>query len=274
MHQIVAGPHNIRDLRDMLTPPSLDAYFTYLHPKMSSNNDVGPSPNRSRRRIPISCEPCRVRKIRCPRDAPPCSTCVRRRIPVEQCVYSSDRQSRSHQQSGPSPSKRPRLQNDTSAGDDSQVFETQPDRPALNETNASLVSRIEHLKRLLHAQGQRSNTTPSRPRVSEPAHSLEDSQTQTPTPFATGTLIPSTSGHVRFLPFSSSWRLVHRASHGVPFPDRESAVTDTPSGPFPFGEHEAENRPNLLAKLPPIEYCDQLKNLYFQSLAPVSSLYL
>ncbi|KAJ5207248.1 hypothetical protein N7491_002121 [Penicillium cf. griseofulvum] len=32
------------------------------------------------------------------------------------------------------------------------------------------------------------------------------------------------------------------------------------------------DRPNLLAKLPPTEYCNQLKDLYFQSIAPVGFL--
>lgn len=49
-------------------------------------------------------------------------------------------------------------------------------------------------------------------------------------------------------------------------------MIDTPSGPYPFGEHDAENRPNLLAKLPPTEYCNQLKDLYFHSIAPVGFL--
>jgi hypothetical protein len=191
---------------------------------------------------------------------------MRRGIPSEQCVYSSEGKPRT-KPSQPSANKRPRLQNDTSR-DNSHAPHVQFDRP-VNESNAGLVARIEHLERLLHAGGQESNTRPAHPQEHETTQSSENSQPQTPAAFATGTLIPSTSGHVRFLPFSSSWRLVHRASQGVPFPDRESAVTDTPSGPFPFGEHEAENRPNLLAKLPPIEYCDQLKNLYFQSLAPV-----
>ncbi|EKV05043.1 hypothetical protein PDIG_38710 [Penicillium digitatum PHI26] len=46
-------------------------------------------------------------------------------------------------------------------------------------------------------------------------------------------------------------------------------MIDTPSGPYPFGEHDTENRHNLLAKLPPTEYCNQLKDLYFQSIAPL-----
>ncbi|KGO39573.1 Transcription factor, fungi [Penicillium expansum] len=46
-------------------------------------------------------------------------------------------------------------------------------------------------------------------------------------------------------------------------------MIDTPSGPYPFGEHDAENKHNLLAKLPPTEYCNQLKDLYFQSIAPL-----
>ncbi|KAJ5623666.1 hypothetical protein N7490_012271, partial [Penicillium lividum] len=84
-----------------------------------------------------------------------------------------------------------------------------------------------------------------------------------------GILIPSTSGHVRFLPVTSSWRIIQRGSQDGTFPNQESAVTDTPIGPYHFGEHDTENQPNLLAKLPPAEYCDQLKDIYFRSFAPL-----
>ncbi|KAF2174190.1 hypothetical protein M409DRAFT_49053 [Zasmidium cellare ATCC 36951] len=40
------------------------------------------------RRLPVSCEPCRVRKIRCTRDAAPCSTCQRRGV-ADECRYAA-----------------------------------------------------------------------------------------------------------------------------------------------------------------------------------------
>ncbi|KAJ5617421.1 hypothetical protein N7537_002535, partial [Penicillium hordei] len=88
------------------------------------------------------------------------------------------------------------------------------------------------------------------------------------TAFATSTLIPSASGHVRSLPVTSGRRIFHRVSQEGPFSSQESAMIDTPNGPFPFGEHDVENRHNLLAKLPPTEYCNQLKDLYLKSIAP------
>ncbi|KAJ9413954.1 hypothetical protein QL093DRAFT_2088869 [Fusarium oxysporum] len=50
------------------------------------------------RRMPLSCEPCRQRKIKCPRNdsrgQTPCNTCVRRGIPVTECIYLRDQSSR------------------------------------------------------------------------------------------------------------------------------------------------------------------------------------
>ncbi|KAJ5701042.1 hypothetical protein N7488_008590 [Penicillium malachiteum] len=95
-------------------------------------------------------------------------------------------------------------------------------------------------------------------------------RTECPSALATGTLTPSASGHVRFLPITSSWRIVHRASQGGHLPGREGAVTaDMPGEPYSFGEHDTEKRSNLMALLPPTEYCDELKMIYFQSFAPL-----
>ncbi|KAK3391371.1 fungal-specific transcription factor domain-containing protein [Sordaria brevicollis] len=40
-----------------------------------------------RRKIPLACEPCRERKSRCDGGKPICSTCERRSLPLEQCIY-------------------------------------------------------------------------------------------------------------------------------------------------------------------------------------------
>ncbi|KAJ5791326.1 transcriptional regulator family: Fungal Specific TF [Penicillium psychrosexuale] len=138
------------------------------------------------------------------------------------------------------------------------------------EPDADLVARIEKLEQLLHAKNQQPETTP--PPLNFPQLDSEVQETRRLGPvttFTTGTLIPSTSGHVRFLPVTSGRRIFSRATQESPFLSQESAMIDTPSGPYPFGEHDAENRPNLLAKLPPTEYCNQLKDLYFHSIAPL-----
>lgn len=235
--------------------------------------EITMSAQRSRQRLPISCEPCRVRKIRCPRDTPPCGTCVRRRVPPDQCVYRTRKlpqisSQRQLQQAHP-PSQPP--------GNDLTSLDThvQPScHDPAREPNAALVSRIEKLEQLLHAKNQLQETAlppPSAPYLDPEL--VERRRPEEPaTALATGTLIPSTSGHVRFLPVTSGWRIVHRAAQESSLLNPESTVTDTPSGSYPFGEHDTENRPNLLAKLPPAQYCDQLKDVYFQSFAPVSFL--
>ncbi|KAJ5503037.1 hypothetical protein N7463_005911, partial [Penicillium fimorum] len=133
--------------------------------------------------------------------------------------------------------------------------------------------RIEKLEQLLHAKEQQPESAPPPLHVPQLDSEVEGRRRSEPTTlFVTGTLIPSASGHVRFLPVSSGRRIFNRVSQGGAFLSQESAMIDTPSGPYPFGEHDAENRPNLLAKLPPTEYCNQLKDLYFQSIAPVGLL--
>ncbi|KAH7628209.1 fungal-specific transcription factor domain-containing protein [Sordaria sp. MPI-SDFR-AT-0083] len=44
-------------------------------------------PQLRRRKIPLACEPCRERKSRCDGGKPICSTCQRRSLPLEQCIY-------------------------------------------------------------------------------------------------------------------------------------------------------------------------------------------
>ncbi|PYH75706.1 hypothetical protein BO82DRAFT_396671 [Aspergillus uvarum CBS 121591] len=226
------------------------------------------SAQRPRQRLPISCEPCRVRKIRCTRDSPPCATCVRRRISPAQCVYSTTKQPRRSPHRAQPPS-RPQQQSRQSTIDPA-VSQPQHDRSSGEGSNADLVARIEKLEEILNGEAQLQDTGHSCSTVPRASES-EDAplRSEFPPAFATGTLIPSASGHVRFLPMTSSWRLVHRASQGACFPDRESAFSNTPSGPYPFGEHDIQSRSNLLALLPPREYCDKLKVVYFQSFAPV-----
>ncbi|KAK5662205.1 hypothetical protein OQA88_8110 [Cercophora sp. LCS_1] len=49
-----------------------------------------PRSDRPRRKIALACEPCRVRKARCNGVKPLCSTCERRGLPLERCIYTVD----------------------------------------------------------------------------------------------------------------------------------------------------------------------------------------
>ncbi|ODV90246.1 hypothetical protein CANCADRAFT_25585, partial [Tortispora caseinolytica NRRL Y-17796] len=39
-----------------------------------------------RNRIPVSCAPCRLRKLKCDRSRPNCGSCMRRGI-IDLCIY-------------------------------------------------------------------------------------------------------------------------------------------------------------------------------------------
>lgn len=47
-----------------------------------------------RPKISLACEPCRVRKSRCNGVKPLCSTCERRGLPLERCVYKIEQNAR------------------------------------------------------------------------------------------------------------------------------------------------------------------------------------
>lgn len=259
-------------LRQPFVQQSSEACSAYL--TVSIDADITMSAQHPRRRLPISCEPCRIRKIRCSRDDPPCGTCIRRRVPSDQCIYTTRRQPQILPSRQPHRSQaQPRLLENGSVSSDAPV---QPrNYGSAVEPNADLVARVERLEQLLQEKDQPQGAASPQLDMPQLNSALGGRRGSEPaTAFPTGTLIPSTSGHVRFVPFNSSWRIVHGASWEGPCPSQESAITDTPSGPYPFGEHDVENRPNLIAQLPPTEYCDQLKDGYFQSFAPVGFLSL
>lgn len=60
-------------------------------PDSGKRNHNGENPRRrTRRRLHLNCEPCRVRKIRCTRELPACDACVRRGI-AHKCRYEDER---------------------------------------------------------------------------------------------------------------------------------------------------------------------------------------
>ena len=108
-----------------LSPPSTTTSLNQLlHPRIAPMSAL-----HLNRRLPVSCEPCRTRKVRCSRDNPPCGTCIRRRVPPEQCVYKNSRQSH-------------------------QPLENSSGSSPAGQSNAELVARIERLEHSLQAKNQ------------------------------------------------------------------------------------------------------------------------
>lgn len=176
-----------------------------------------------RRRLPISREPCRIRKIRCSRDGPPCGTCLRRPIPPEKCAYSTKRkpQMSPRQQSQQSQSQVPPIERGSASLETAAPARCQY---SAGESNADLVARINRLEQMIHATNQLQPTAAPLLNVPQLNSALE-AQSEPATAFATGTLIQSTSGHVRFLPSSSSWRIFHHSSQEGSIPSQDNAMT-------------------------------------------------
>jgi hypothetical protein len=218
------------------------------------------------KRLPISCEPCRIRKIRCTRDSTPCGTCLRRGIPASRCVYAKRHASTASISALP-PQPLP-----ISPLSDGNFAESPP--------HEDLGARVSKLEAMLRAQAspQQQMTTPTLkysdpnsrqsetdPWSSNPNLNLSASLEDVPRP--QGALQTSESGHVRFLPSHSRWS----AGLGSSGLETDGASVDTSNGPFPLGESDEKKVSALLAELPPAGLCARLKDVYFESFAPVSS---
>ncbi|KAB8270143.1 hypothetical protein BDV30DRAFT_241790 [Aspergillus minisclerotigenes] len=199
------------------------------------------------KRLPISCQACRTRKIRCSRDGRPCQTCVRRGLGAEDCVYLGQ----------------PRLSSENTVTADATL-------------QKELLARIRNLEDTLHKQAASSYMSDSlspqmSPSVagsfSEPDSSIGISQPDIRSSFLGnfGTLQTFSSGYVRYLPLASQWgsvtgSAVHDVDADIPEEGDDLQI--------PFARNNI-SREELLAVLPPGRYCDALKDVYFRVFSPM-----
>lgn len=211
------------------------------------------------RRMPLSCEPCRERKIKCPRNTNrgrgPCETCVRRGIPSSECVYLRDQWPRRH---------------------------NQPAAGAVD--NSELVARIDRLEELLRQSVSNSANQPQEPVSNLP--SPESSLPQSAGSFTgrnevsplkgvpsssiappAGIIIRYESGHEKFEPSSSRWSSILRDNPNVNGIKTDLDGNDIGSMPFTTSTATIAE---LLDLLPPTSHCDELKRTYFDVFSPVS----
>ncbi|CAH0028549.1 unnamed protein product [Clonostachys rhizophaga] len=215
-------------------------------------------PVSSGRRMPLSCEPCRERKIKCPRNdnrgKDPCETCVRRGIPSSECVYLRDQWSRRRAPAGFPSSE-----------------------------NAQLVARIDRLEEMLR---QSVSSTARQPPL-EPDSNLPSPESTLPhssgslsgrnDTWTVGNLLSSRvppagvivrfeSGHERFEPSSSRWS--SNLQDNPKMGGIKTNIEGGDGGPFPFSPSRTDIT-ELLGLLPPTSYCDELKSTFFAVFAPL-----
>jgi hypothetical protein len=219
------------------------------------------------RRLPISCEPCRARKIRCSRTRGPpgaCESCLRRGLSPSRCIYlrQTNRQSQS-----------------------------QDDRPSsTGGNNEELLSRIRLLEELVSTHMQTSSSsgpnalpTPVTPSTDPPQSHLNPSewpvvQEASPLVFPpdppqmVGTLNISKSGHVRYEPRTAQWNSVLEGSQ-IATEARTFYEHPGSSDDFPFDLNPTARLDDFLMMLPPISQCDELKSVFFRVFSTVRAFY-
>ncbi|KAE8143691.1 fungal-specific transcription factor domain-containing protein [Aspergillus pseudotamarii] len=201
------------------------------------------------KRLPLSCENCRQRKIRCIGSGhSPCQTCARRGY-ASSCRFK--RQT-------------------PLVGANAQIIQPQQSDPSLG-LMGNVASLEDLLKQnialttaLLSQKGQSRLPSPiSSPEVpSSLQPSLEEKPLHGPLPSRTGRLVVSTSNHVRFAP-----------SHDIGDSDLLEAMQE-PASSFPvgfpfFSEQSGSVSDEVLDLLPPLLHLEELKSTYFRVFSPL-----
>ncbi|WJG35743.1 uncharacterized protein FOBCDRAFT_186369 [Fusarium oxysporum Fo47] len=229
----------------------------------------------SNRRMPLSCEPCRRRKIKCPRNnsrgRTPCDTCVRRGIPVTECIYLRDQSSRRNvlmpQHAGNSAlvARIDRLeellrQSVSSAGSEPRKLHTEleleREREREPEPGSEQAADFLSPESTLHQSATTWSSTQSDASLNQPHASMPP----------VGVIIRYESGHERFESVSSQWSPMIQNNPvviGV-----KANMAENISGSMPFSMNNSSTA-DLLELLPPASYCEQLKKLYFDTFAPL-----
>ncbi|KAG4291706.1 hypothetical protein FPRO06_12959 [Fusarium proliferatum] len=230
-------------------------------------------PGPSNRRMPLSCEPCRRRKIKCPRNnsrgRAPCDTCVRRGVPVNECIYLRDQSSLRnvllprHADNSALVARIDRLeellrQSVSSAGPEPRTPHTGLELEEEQEAGPGQEQAADFLSP--ESTLQQSATTWS---STQSDSSLTQPHTAMP---PVGVIIRYESGHERFESVSS--QLSPMIQNNPVVVGVKTDMAENICGSMPFSMNNSSIA-DLLELLPPASYCEQLKKLYFDTFAPL-----
>jgi hypothetical protein len=215
-------------------------------------------------RQPVSCEPCRKRKIRCGRTSPPCDTC-RRRGCVDSCVY---KKTRDEMPSSVSAAPNEELLNRISNLENllrKQTEDQIPNSACGQLTSPMLSPPMEYNRPIEPSPFPGSFNSESPLQISYSTESTESTSAR-----RLGILTTSPTGNVRYEAKSSQWTSVLANtgfSNMTPTLD-DSEDSGIGSG-FPFTSSPLPSTVELLALLPPMQQCNYLKETYFVVFSPV-----
>lgn len=202
------------------------------------------------RRLPVSCEPCRIRKIKCPRDATPCGTCQRRGISAQACQYAKR-------------SPTPRVLSSRSPYAQSSSQPAHADFAHNFAHNADLSARVKKLEQLLQTvlapdtrSGSSLTSTPPPPSHQNNDYLSPASEVLRSVDTLGGTLHTTDAGHQRFIPQAMFWS-----------PDQAQRIATASAPSYFSGLARSVDVNQLLVSLPPRTACQELVNVYFASFA-------
>lgn len=199
------------------------------------------------KRLPISCQACRTRKIRCSRDGRPCQTCVRRGLRAEDFIYIGQ----------------PRLS---------------AEQPLDSVVQTELRARIRTLEELLRKQMNLQPVALTADTVSTLRGTSagdfsgpETWDTLGPMLDNVGTLHMSPSGHMRYMPLASQWEsLVVNGPTAECFLNSDLDIAEDDNYlKILLAGNGSGTRSEMLSILPPGLHCATLKDVYFQVLSSV-----
>lgn len=212
------------------------------------------------KRLPISCEPCRGRKIRCPRNGTPCETCLRRGIPRSECIYLRESAVTVTAVHTPIPPTAPTGHDELLAR--ISALEDMLRRPSSGKLNSDTLQN-----------GSASLLSPPLQNYYPDTASVSALPSPSDTVLSTrplGALVTSKTGHVRYQPRASQWNSTMHNNSSSP-PNDESNDFDTANdGNFPYELDAAVYQQDPCSLLPPMQQCNTLKSVYFSVFSPVS----
>lgn len=210
-------------------------------------------------RQPVSCEPCRQRKIKCSRTKPVCDTCQRRRC-VDRCIYKNVRDGGI-------------VTITASANDELLNRISNLEQLLKKHTGAEIPGFVDEYSMIPSPPVDVSQNSQLSPEsfVSDNSHQISTSDYQSP--LSSGVLTSTSSGNVRYEPRSSQWTSVLANTNlSIETPSLDDQEGSSIAFGFPFIETTAPSIEELLSSLPPMQQCDYLKNQYFAVFSPVCAL--
>ena len=222
-------------------------------------------------RQPVSCEPCRRRKIRCSRTTPPCDTC-RRRGCLDSCIYLR------YPQNTPSSIAATNTATTTQQELLDRIINLEESLKIHRENEARQPSAPYSTSSIDLFQQTIDSHAPSVPQQNfvltpESATSSTVSLDEIPSSSRKGVLVTSRLGYVKYERRSSQWASVlantNMSEEVLSLGETESSE-DVGYENFPFGGNQS-TRDQIFVILPPIQQCSQLKNTFFEVFSPVRS---